>query len=70
MKVIYDDLLEFAEAIIRCNDTVRIGKCSHCPFYDSCDRGTLTERPAFGVVQEEEEPCDNLTKYVRGFLKK
>ena len=64
MKVIYDDLLEFAEAIIRCNDTVRIGKCSHCPFYDSCNRGTLTERPAFGIVQEE--PCGALTKYVRG----
>ena len=66
MKVIYDDLLEFAEAIIRCNDTVRIGKCSHCPFYDSCNRGTLTERQAFGIV--EKEPCDNLNDMFKEIL--
>ena len=68
MKVIYDDLLEFAEAIIRCNDSVRIGKCSHCPFYDSCNKGTLTERQAFGIVKEE--PCDNLKDMFKEILEK
>ena len=37
MRIIYDDLNEFAEVVIRCNDTARLGKCKHCPFYDRCD---------------------------------
>ena len=37
MRVIYDDLNEFAEVVVRCNDTARKGKCSYCPFYDRCD---------------------------------
>ena len=36
MKIIYDDMYEFSEVVIRCNDTVRKGKCSYCPFYDRC----------------------------------
>ena len=37
MKIIYDDLFEFSEIVIRCNDTARKGKCSYCPFFDRCD---------------------------------
>lgn len=36
MKIIYDDLFEFSEIAIRCNDTARKGKCSYCPFFDRC----------------------------------
>ena len=36
MKIIYDDLYEFSQAIIRCNDTANKGKCCWCPFYDRC----------------------------------
>ena len=36
MKITYDDLFEFSEIIIRCNETARKGKCSYCPFFDRC----------------------------------
>ncbi len=36
MRIIYDDLNEFAEVLLRCSETVKKGKCSHCPFYDRC----------------------------------
>ena len=36
MRIIYDDLGEFAEVVIRCNDTVKKNKCGYCPFYDRC----------------------------------
>lgn len=37
MRIIYDDLNEFAEVVVRCTDTVRQNKCSYCPFFDRCD---------------------------------
>ncbi len=37
MKIVYDDLFEFSEIAIRCNDTARKGKCSYCPFFDRCE---------------------------------
>ena len=36
MKITYDDLCEFSEIAIRCNDTARKCKCSYCPFSDRC----------------------------------
>ena len=36
MKIVYDDMYEFSEVVIRCNDTVRKNKCQYCPFYDRC----------------------------------
>ena len=36
MKIIYDDLTEFAEVVVRCADTARRGKCGYCPFFDRC----------------------------------
>ena len=36
MKIIYDDMFEFSEIVIRCNDNVKKGRCSYCPFYDRC----------------------------------
>ena len=37
MKIVYDDLFEFSEVVIRCTDTVRKGKCIYCPFYTRCE---------------------------------
>ncbi|MBQ1933792.1 MAG: AAA family ATPase, partial [Clostridia bacterium] len=37
MRITYDDMFEFSEIVIRCNDTVRKGKCSYCPFFDRCE---------------------------------
>ena len=54
MRIIYDDMQEFAEIAIRCNDTARLGKCSHCPFYDRCNRVNPLERHImFGEIESE-----------------
>lgn len=37
MRIMYDDLAEFAEVVTRCNDTVKKNKCGYCPFFDRCD---------------------------------
>ena len=36
MKIIYDDMFEFSDIVIRCDVTVMKGKCSYCPFFDRC----------------------------------
>lgn len=36
MKIIYDDLAEFAEVRLRCEKTRHQGLCDYCPFYDRC----------------------------------
>ena len=36
MQIIYDDLVEFAEVRLRCENTRDSGKCEYCPFYDRC----------------------------------
>ena len=36
MRITYDDMYEFSQVVIRCNDTVRKGKCMWCPFYARC----------------------------------
>lgn len=36
MRVIYDDVVEFAKVAIRCEKTVSKGRCMWCPFYDYC----------------------------------
>lgn len=37
MRIIYDDLAEFAEVRIRCENTRHKSMCKYCPFYDRCD---------------------------------
>lgn len=36
MTIIYDDLSEFAEVRLRCENTRRKSMCKYCPFYDRC----------------------------------
>ena len=36
MRIIYDDIVEFAEVMIRCVKTADKGKCMWCPFFDRC----------------------------------
>lgn len=36
MKIIYDDLAEFAQVRLRCEKTRENFMCEHCPFYDRC----------------------------------
>lgn len=50
MRIIYDDMFEFSEIVIRCNDTVRKNKCSYCPFYDRCQ----VDNPEYRHIQSGE----------------
>lgn len=36
MKIIYDNLVEFSEIVLRCTNTAEKGMCKYCPFYDRC----------------------------------
>ena len=36
MRIIYDDILEFAEVRVRCEHTRNKSMCKYCPFYDRC----------------------------------
>lgn len=38
MRVIYDDVVEFAEVVISCWKTAEKGKCMWCPFYKRCPK--------------------------------
>lgn len=44
MRIIYDDIVEAAEVVIRCNATENKGKCMWCPFYDRCAMYSLETR--------------------------
>lgn len=37
MKIIYDDLPEFAEVRLRCENTRKKARCEYCPFFDRCE---------------------------------
>ena len=37
MKIIYDDLPEFAKVRLHCEKTREQSMCKYCPFYDSCE---------------------------------
>ena len=36
MKIIYDDLVEFAQVRLRCETTRNKSMCQYCPFFDRC----------------------------------
>lgn len=62
MRIIYDDLNEFAEIAIRCNDTAKKGKCSYCPFFDRCDVVDKDNRHImFGEIAERYKCVQNGT---------
>ncbi len=37
MTMIYDDIVEFAEVRLRCENTRKKSMCKYCPFYDRCE---------------------------------
>ena len=37
MHITYDDLAEFAEVRLRCENTRKKSMCKYCPFYDRCE---------------------------------
>ena len=44
MRIVFDDLVEFAQVAIRCNETVEKEQCEFCPFYDRCELDDLDSR--------------------------
>lgn len=36
MKIVYKDLVEFAECVIRCSETLKRGTCGECALFDRC----------------------------------
>jgi hypothetical protein len=36
MRIVYDNMAEFAEVRIRCENTRKKSMCKYCPFYDRC----------------------------------
>lgn len=36
MKIVYETIVEFAEAVIKCEDTVKTGDCCYCPLFYLC----------------------------------
>lgn len=36
MKIVYENIVEFAEAVIKCEDTVKTGDCCFCPMFYLC----------------------------------
>ena len=36
MKIVYDDLTEFSEVRLRCENTRNNSMCKYCPFFDRC----------------------------------
>lgn len=37
MRIVYDDLAEFAEIRLRCENTRSKLMCKYCPFYNRCE---------------------------------
>lgn len=37
MKIVYDDLAEFTEVRLRCENTRKKSMCKYCPFSDRCE---------------------------------
>ena len=36
MKIVYENIVEFAEAVIQCENTIRYGNCCYCPMFYLC----------------------------------
>lgn len=58
MRIIYDDLNEFAEVVIRCTDTARKNMCDYCPFYDRC---YISEKDSRHIMYAEIQRSENGT---------
>lgn len=37
MTIVYDDIPEFTEVRLRCENTRKKSMCKYCPFYDRCE---------------------------------
>lgn len=51
MKIIYENLAEFAEAIIKCEDTFTSGNCNMCPLSSTCFKKELVDISDRAVMQ-------------------
>lgn len=56
MRIIYDDLSEFVEARLRCENTRKKSMCKYCPFFDRCN---INDDEALHVMCCEVERSNN-----------
>lgn len=53
MKIIYENLVEFAEAIIKCEDDFTSGNCNMCPLSSMCFQNNVDDISERAVMQCE-----------------
>ena len=56
MRIIYDDLSEFAEVRLRCENTRKKCMCEYCPF---CDRCAIDDNESLHVMCCEVKRSNN-----------
>lgn len=56
MRIIYDDIVELAEAVISCDKTASKEKCMWCPFYGRCNIDQFENRHILcGEIEQTKE---------------
>ncbi len=53
MKIVYKNIVEFAEAIIKCEDTFTSGNCNMCPLSSACFKNKVDDISERAVMQCE-----------------
>ncbi len=63
MKIIYEDMVEFAEVVTRCSETVSLEKCEFCPLFDRCEATEMRERRIVhgGEIEDQKKPISVVT---------
>lgn len=60
MKIVYENIVEFAEAVIKCEDTVKTGDCCYCPMFYLCKGRQGEDISERAVMQCEIAPPKDL----------
>lgn len=59
MEILYDDICEFAEVRLRCENTRRKMMCKYCPFYDRCQRDSSEDLHVIcGAIKRSEDNAE------------
>lgn len=56
MKIVYENLIEFAETVIKCEETIASGNCCNCPMFYLCQGKTGEDISKKAVMQCEIAP--------------
>ena len=56
MKIVYENIVEFAEVVTKCEDIVKKGSCCYCPMFHLCKGRQGKEISKRAVMQCEIAP--------------